>query len=246
MCYGPEIKSIFECMQKEPGLTVNDLKERYQYKVDGDIKSLIDGVLIFLRELDFIEQENEQYYVKTSGWSSVALFIRLNEIVKQSNEDSLNYVFASLYDKMFVKPDKLFMNNLHYQINSNYEKTLIGHEKINAWKRIMECYGLGRRVYSGFYALPRLEILTEIILEIGPWEGPLHQYCEKHVNLILPCMTNEGNVFKGLLYGLNMLSEKGIIEINNKQDLPYKSYGPDHMWNWIKTERGGEDNDSLH
>lgn len=239
MCYGPEIRSMFECLIKEPGLTAIELKEKYQYQNNGDIKSLVDSVVVFLKELSLIEQRQEMNYVTTSEWSTSDMFRRLNEISRKGNPDSLNYVFASLYETFFVKPDKLFVSNLHYQVNSLNGKAMVGHEKVNAWKRIMECYGLGRRVYSGFYALPRFELLIEIIREVGFWEGPLHQYCEKFINPIIPCITTEGNVFRGLLYGLNALNEKKVIEIKNKQDLPFKSYGPEYNWNWITTKFEG-------
>lgn len=239
MCYGPEIKSMFECLKNEPGLTISEIKEKYQYDSSGDVKSLVDSVFVFLKELEFIEQKEDRNYISTPQWSTVEMFRRLNAMSKKGNEETLNYVFSSLYETLFVKPDKLFVSNLHYHVNSYYGKTIVGTEKVNAWKRIMECYGLGRRVYSGFYALPRLELLVEIINEIGVWEGPLHQYCERYINPILPCITAEGNVYRGLLHGLNALHEKGIIEINNKQDLPYKSYGQEYNWNWIITKHEG-------
>lgn len=239
MCYGPEIRSMFECLKNEPGLTTSEIKEKYQYNTTGDVKSLVDGVFVFLKELEFIEQKEDKNYITTSHWSTVEMFRRLNGISTKGKEETLNYVFSSLYETLFVKPDKLFISNLHYHVNSNYGKTMVGIEKVNAWKRIMECYGLGRRVYTGFYALPRLDLLVEIINEIGIWEGPLHQYCEKFINPVIPCITTERNVYRGLLYGLNALHEKGTIMIKNKQDLPYKSYGQEYNWNWIITKVEG-------
>lgn len=239
MCYGPEIRSMFECVRNEPGLTTFEIKERYQYDSNGDVKSLVDGVFVFLKELELIEQKEDKNYITTPHWSTTEMFRRLNGISKKGDTNTLNYVFASLYETLFVKPDQLFVSSLHYNVNSNYAKTMVGIEKINAWKRIMECYGLGRRVYSGFYALPRLDLLVEIINEIGVWEGPLHQYCERYINPVIPCITLEGNVYRGLLYGLNALHEKGMIEIKNKQDLPYKSYGQEYNWNWIITKYEG-------
>jgi hypothetical protein len=233
MCYGPEIKTVFDCIQREPHQSVESLKIKFQYQTEGDISSLIDGVLIFLKELEFIEQKKGLYTTIQSQWNTIEVFKKIKNIQQTTPEDTLNYVFSSIYDQLFVKPDKLFMVNIHYHINNKYEKTLVGQEKINAWKRIMECFGLGRRVYSGFYALPQIHLLKLLLSHIGPWEGPLHQFCEEKVDKILPCITSEGNIYSGLLYGLAFLNENRHIEISNKQDLPYKSYGYDRSWNWI-------------
>ncbi|MFG0216648.1 hypothetical protein ACFU8X_26690 [Brevibacillus porteri] len=235
MCYGPELKVIYESIRQNPGLNRNHLKNDYQYKEKGDISSLIDGALTMLIDLNFIHEDEGYMYVKDDrDWRVTSVFKELSNISKCEERETLNFIFSSLYDQVFVKPNQLFVTNIHYQINSSLSKMMVGHEKINAWKRIMEYFGLGRRVYSGFYALPNLALLHEIIMEVGEWEGGLHPFCENVINPILPCITSEGNIFRGMLYGLIALNEEKIIEVSNKQDLPYKSYGPNHQWNWIK------------
>lgn len=234
MCYGPEIKSIYESIREEPYQTIFQLRDKFQYQSEGDIKSLIDGVITFLKDVDFIVQEKDILKVIQSEWSNIELLRNLRYI-SQTEKDTLNYVFASMYDQLFVKPDRLFFTNMHYHINNRYERNMIGHEKVNAWKRMMECFGLGRRVYSEFYALPHLSLLKELISKNNSWEGPLHEYCEKLIDPIIPCLTAEGNIYKGLLFGLFFLNENKNIELSHKQDLPFKSYGPMQNWNWICT-----------
>lgn len=233
MCYGPEIEQIYNVIAQRPGITLMDLKTKFQYREEGDISSLIESVLVFLSELNMIDSEEGQYRASEREWSTIELLKRFQQLAKEEQKDSLNYVFCTIYEQLFVKPNKLFITNMHYPLNRDYERTLIGHEKINAWKRMMECFGLGRRVYSGFYALPHLPLLKNLVEYLGPWEGPLHQYCEEKINPILPCVTSEGHIFNGVLYGLFYLGEKKQIKIDHKQDLPYKSYGQKHEWNWI-------------
>lgn len=233
MCYGPEIQMIFESILLQPEKTVWDLKKEFQYEDDGDIKSLIEGVVIFLEEVKFISRTENGIIPLEKNWDRLQLFKNIRDISKNEPNDSLNHVFTTLFDQLFVKPDQMFVMNMHYHINSKFEKTLVGHEKINAWKRIMECFGLGRRVYTGFYGLPHISLLKEIVQHIGPWEGPLHQYCEIYIDPILPCITAEGNVYSGLIFGLSYLNSIDYIEISQKQDLPFKSYGSSHEWNWI-------------
>jgi hypothetical protein len=242
MCYGPELESIFETIRRQPGQDITMLKQNYQYVKEGDITSLIDSALTMLEDLEFVRREGTRYFtLEDRSWSNKEVFLKLQRI-SQLNDESLNYVFASLYEQIFVKPDRMFATNIHYQINSKFTKTMVGHEKINAWKRMMECWGLGRRVYSGFYALPHLTLLQEIISEIGEWEGGLHPFCDKNIKPILPCVTSEGNIFRGTIYGLMALHDQNVLEISYKQDLPYKSYGPNNEWNWIKIGK----KESLH
>lgn len=233
MCYGPEIQTIFESILRQPGKTVGDLKHEFQYKQDGDIKSLIEGVITFLEEVKYVNRTEEGIIPLEKEWDRLRLFRNMREISRHEPIDSLNYVFTTLYDQLFVKPDRMFLTNMHHHINSKFERTLVGHEKINAWKRMMECFGLGRRAYTGFYALPQISLLKELVQHISSWEGPLHQYCETHIEPTLPCLTTEGNVYSGLIFGLAYLNSIGYIELSQKQDLPFKSYGPNHEWNWI-------------
>lgn len=242
MCYGPEIQAVYESIRRYPGQDTLSLKQQYQYQNTGDITSLIECALTILEDLRFVFKKGNRYFVSEDRkWSNKEVFSRLQKISRsESNtEESLNYIFASIYDQLFVKPDRLFVTNLHYQVNSKFNKTLVGHEKINAWKRMMECWGLGRRVYSGFYALPRLSLLSEIIKEIGEWEGGLQPFCEKNIHPILPCITSEGKIFKGLIFGLQALHHHHVLKMSFKQDLPYRSNGPNNEWNWIRLERKG-------
>ncbi len=240
MCYGPEVQEVYEFIRNKPGIDITILAEKFRYMETDKISSLIESALTILVDLQFVYRAGKNYYpVEDRLWSNREVILKLQKIVlsgKQKDE-SLNYVFASMYDQLFVKPDTLFVTNLHYQVNRKFNKTLIGHEKINAWKRMMECWGLGRRVYSGFYALPHFSLLSEIINYAGEWEGGLHPFCETIINPILPCVTDEGNIFKGLIYGLIFLHDLNVLHISYKQDLPYKSYGPNNEYNWIKLER---------
>lgn len=235
MCYGPEIEAIYESIRQGSGMNRSQLKSAYQYREEGDITSLIDGTLTILKNLRFIYEENGKMYSSEGReWKVTDVFRELTKISEQEESETLNLVFATLYDQVFVKPDKIFVDNIHYQVNSLLSKIMVGHEKINAWKRIMEFLGLGRRVYSGFYALPHLSLLREIILEVRGWEGGLHPFCENVIQPTLPCITSGGSIFRGMLYGLLALNDEKIIDITYKQDLPFKSYGPNHQWNWIK------------
>jgi hypothetical protein len=234
MCYGPEIKPIFQAIQQSNGITAMELRQKFQYEKEGDIYSLIDGVVNFLKDLQMITQENSLLRSCDRTWNTVEILRFLNKLANNEEVNSFNYVFANMYDILFVKPNRLFLNNMHYHVNSKFPDTFVGHEKINAWKRIMEYFGIGRRVYSGFYSLPRISLLTEIISNTGQWDGGLHPFCEEKISAIIPCITSDGSIFNGLLFGLQELHNQHIITLSHKQDLPYKSYGQENKWNWLK------------
>lgn len=249
MCYGPEIEKIYESIRKQPERTLNDLTRQYQYDQEGDIASLVDSVLTVLEDLEFIQKKDGVLIAsEDSPWSNIEVFRRLQRIaLSESNSDNLlNFIFATLYEQLFVKPDRLYLTNIHYQVNSKFPKTLVGHEKINAWKRMMESWGLGRRVYSGFYALPHLSLLREIVSEVLEWEGSLHLFCEKNIHPIIPCLTSNGSIFSGVIFGLRALHGEQFLEISYKQDFPYKSYGPQNSWNWIRFRKRGNTDDTLY
>ncbi len=121
MCYGPEIKSIYEMITKYPGLKVEDLKKKFQYQPEGDISSLIESVAIFLKELEVVHQEEGKLFSKGNRWDVVDIFRVLRLISTTAEKESLNFAFASLYDTLFVKPDRLFLTDMHYHVNVHFE-----------------------------------------------------------------------------------------------------------------------------
>lgn len=238
MCYGPEIKSIFEVISNRNGCTLSQLQQNFQYDEKGDISSLLDGVLKFLKEIKFITDNQGKYEAITSSWSVIDIFIRLRSIEKNIEEFNLNYVFVTMYEQLFVQKNQMYISDLYQEANSHYKEIPISEEKINAWKRMMEFFGLGYRVYSGFYALPHLQLIKDILHLTGEWEGPLQLLLQNKINPILPCI-NSGQAYIGLIHSLTYLHEINKIQLQKKQDLPYNQYGPDNSWNWVRIGGGG-------
>ncbi|WP_144553430.1 hypothetical protein [Bacillus sp. X1(2014)] len=240
ICYGPEIGSILQTVQKNPGIARSELIAKYQYQPEGDISSLMDAALIFLMNLHFIKLD-ELKHIWPLHHSEVKDFHylqRLKEIAEESNNPAdSNYIFSTMYYYLFVVPNQLYIKDLHYEANLKFDKLAISQEKVNAWKRMMEYFGLGYRVYGGFYALPQLNLMKSVVKEIGPWEGPLQLFFEKKINSIIPCVHN-GSVFNGMVFAVLNLGNDSILRLSKKQDLPYTSFGEKKEWNWVKI--GGE------
>ncbi|MGD6893740.1 hypothetical protein [Bacillus infantis] len=240
ICYGPEITSIMETIQKHPGILKADLVRKYQYHNQGDISSLVEAALIFLLNLKFIQvsKKKELVPIFNEEIKEISFLKRLKELVDNAEDpEDPNVIFSTLYSKLFVMRDELYLKDLYYEANLLFEKMAISQEKINAWKRIMEYFGLGYRVYGGFYALPKLKILEDIIEEIGEWEGPLQVFFEEKINPIIPCVYNR-KVFKGMIYAVLNLHDQELLKLSKMQDLPYTSFGDKNEWNWIRI-RGG-------
>src|SRR5690242_3776651 len=107
MCYGPEIKSIYEMIRKHPGCTVGELREWFQYQREGDIKSLIEGVVTFLTDLELVTSKEGGLWSDGREWDGLEVFLRLRQVARHTDESSLDHVFAMLHYELFVKPNRL-------------------------------------------------------------------------------------------------------------------------------------------
>ncbi|MGA8943027.1 MAG: hypothetical protein WB502_09975 [Thermoactinomyces sp.] len=232
MCYGPEIPSLYEMINNNPGITKSELIESFQYSTETDISSLIENTITFLQEAFFIEKKGSGYLAKSGDWDHLNLLKNLTFISKTKSNTSLNYVFSTIHFEIFVKPNIMYVDNLHYRVNKHFNETLVGKEKINAWKRMMEFFGLGYRMFTGFYALPHPNLLKQLIRRSSPFNGSLYQYCLEKIDPIIP-IVHQGKIFDGFLMGFYFLHEEKIIRLEKKQDLPYPSFGLQQQWNWI-------------
>lgn len=234
MCYGPEIKSIYNTILKKPDITLVELRDLFQFDTSSDITSLVEGVLKFLQGVELIFVKEKRIRTKEEvEWDEILLLSKFNDITKDGIEiNNLDYVFTTMHYNLFVRQNKLFVKDLHYQTNLFYENVSISQEKINAWKRMMECFGLGYRCYGGFYALPHPNLIEKLISHNTNWEGPLQQFFEEKIHPILACVHN-GVIFNGVIYALLNFDGKGKIKLMKKQDLPYLAFGENRQWNWI-------------
>jgi hypothetical protein len=241
ICYGPEILSVYRTIERYPKISKEQLVNHFQYNPEGNITSLIDAVIKFLLELEVIQiDEMKQFYTFGKSLDTITIFKRFNELAEKINDPTNpNYVFTTMYYELFVKPERLFIEDLHIETNKLFSKVAISQEKINAWKRMMEYFGLGYRYYNGgYYGLPKLKLMKELVSDIGGWEGPLQILFEQHIHPIIPCIHN-GKVFRGFIYGMMSLHELSLINLTRKQDLPFYSYGEKKEWNWVSI--GGMD-----
>lgn len=234
ICYGPEIHSVFHTIQKYPNIRMSDLVNKFQYKPEGNITSLIEAVLQFLQALEVIDIDKyKQISTKETRLDFIDIHLRFNTIADKLNDPSNpNYVFTTMFFDLFVKPNTLFIHDLHFETNNRFKSISISQEKINAWKRIMEYLGLGYRYNGGFYALPQYKLIKHLINYIGDWEGPLHLFFEDKIHPIIPCVY-KGNVYNGVIYSILNLNDSHKIQLTRKQDLPFQAYGEKKEWNWI-------------
>lgn len=239
MCYGPEIESVFKTIRSNSSITIPELRKKYQYREEGDITSLLEAAVVFLADLKFVEVVEGKIRALEPRWDSLKVLQNLRQIGRVTDEASPDFVFANLYEQLFVTPNQMFLDDLHRQVNLKFPKTAIGKEKVNAWKRVMEFLGLGYRVYSGFYALPQRRLLEQLVATGGPWEGAVMEYCKSQIDPFLPCMTQD-RVFDGVQFGLAFLHKTGKIRLSMKQDLPYRSFGEKEQWNWIEVRRDSD------
>ncbi|MEC1071406.1 hypothetical protein [Priestia megaterium] len=207
---------------------------KFQYNSEGDITSLVEAVVQFLYSLGAIDiNDKKQISSKETQLDVIDIHLQLSKIAQNLNEPSNpNYIFATMFYELFVKSNNLFIHDLHFETNNRFKRISISQEKINAWKRMMEYFGLGYRYNGGFYALPQYKLIKDLINYIGDWEGPLHVFFEDKVHPIIPCVY-KGNVYNGIIFSILNLNSSHQIQLTRKQDLPFQSYGEKSEWNWI-------------
>jgi hypothetical protein len=143
--------------------------------------------------------------------------------------------YLRVLDVLFITPDVIFLADLHRQANRLNPPAPLNDEKLNAWRRVLEWLGIGRRVGNGFVALYAPELMTCMLQTWGRTEGPLEEFL-RHVDQFLPCVADHTDLPQALLRPLAWLERAGHLELTHKQDAPYKAFSGQKRLNWVRVE----------
>ena len=107
------------------------------------------------------------------------------QLGKRDEVGHLDSWYMRLVEDFFVKPDRTVGFDLHQRFNALEPPEILSVEKVNAWKRVLEFMGIGRRLFGGF--MPVFSGINNGIVEgLGDKEGPLQGFLEDGVNSYLP------------------------------------------------------------
>lgn len=237
--YGPELQSITEFIAKKSPVNKEKLYHTFIPLVSGERGNTtnLDDALSFLTSCHMIKRNNNGTY--ESNITTSPFHIQFLASLRRIQQDQTCRMhpndgwFFEIIDHLFIHPDEVIHFGLHKKINSLLASEPFSEEKFNAWKRVLEFAGVGRRVYSGFLCTYHPDRVIEIIENWTEFEGPLQVFLEEHFNKFLPWQTKNGEMSRSLSIPLNHLHSQNIIRLSIKQDLPHRLYSGMQKSNWI-------------
>lgn len=237
--YGPELQSITEYIVQNSPVTKEKLSHIFVPSINGEHRNTInlDDALAFLTSCHMIERNINGKYESTLKNSTFHVqFLACLRRIQQDQtwrNHPLDGWFLDIIEHLYIQSDEAIHFGLHKKINALLLSEKLSEEKINAWKRVLEFAGVGRRVYSGFLCTYHPHIITKIIEIWTETEGPIQVLLEEHLNRFLPWRTKTGEISRSLSLPLEYLHSKGLIKLSMKQDLPHRSYFRNQRANWI-------------
>ncbi|GAB6179927.1 hypothetical protein JCM14036_12460 [Desulfotomaculum defluvii] len=243
--YGPELQSIYEFIYINGPVEKDTLYGSYLPIIEGEMgpRANLDDAITFLVSSGLINRNNLGKYEAVGspvGNFKVHLLRNLRNIQvgSQTTSHPMDPWYLELVERIFILPNRLVGFKLHQTANSIDAPEVFSEEKINAWRRVIEYLGLGGRIASGFMCCYKPELISEIIDMWDEDEGPVQLLLEEHLSKYLPWQNEGGDISQSLIIPLLILAKEGLISLEQKQDLPYKSYLGDMSIKWIRKGEG--------
>ena len=237
--YGPELEAIYRFVLEATIAEQTVSREALHLafvprQASGDLGSAqnVDDALLFLSSARLISDAPR--FAATSLDRCVPFRLRCLRSLRRierhevSPKHPADPLFLLLLDELFIKPDCLFLPNMHVRANQIGQVKEVGglsREKTQAWQRVMSFLGLGRRVAGGFQCVFGPDLLLEIARAWSPKQGTLQAFLEEHLTLLLPYARKEdGDVALALQAPLDHLVRLGALQLTQLQDSPSRPY----------------------
>ncbi|GBF31830.1 hypothetical protein DCCM_0014 [Desulfocucumis palustris] len=238
--YGPELECIYEFLRESGPIDRESLYRVFLPLVDGEMGSRanLDDALTFLTSGGMLKKSEFGKYEVVGGELSFKLLLLSNlRKIQLGNVDPVHPLdpwFLGLADGLFVRPGRALAFGLHQAANALDLPEALSDEKVNAWRRVLEFLGVGSRVASGFLCWYRPEMVLEIIALWDEDEGPVQKLLEEHISRFFPWESEAGDISPPLSAPLKNLENMGYIKLEERQDLPSRSYFGDKKIKWVK------------
>lgn len=236
--YGPEIEAIHrhvvECNAQGVRPQRADIHAAFiPRRSDGrfTLTQNVDDALAFLKSAHMLEEANGYHTLGTMDGSPFAVLVLQALRRIERNEEPPDHPVDSLYTllltELFVKPDRLFVQDAHAEANRLRAVEAAGglsREKTGAWKRMMEFLGVGRRVAGGFLCIYSPILVSSILTQWNHTEGTLQSFLQDCFGRVLPYARADGDLSQAVSAPLSYLTDQGQIELFALQDSPTRSY----------------------
>ena len=181
--YGPEIEVIYTFIKQNPTPVSRQVIYEACLPQYGDKRILssqsIDDALSFLLAAMLIE-DRDGFRIRQSGVTEgsfrLTVIAQMQKLAQREvpPNHELDVQYFLLLQELFIKPDRLYVGDVHAEANKLRSVTELGgvsQEKIRSWKRVMAFLGIGRRVANGFQCVFDPSLLQEIIAAWQTREG---------------------------------------------------------------------------
>lgn len=236
--YGPELKAIYrhivECNVEGVHPKREDVHVAFIARQrDGDLPSTqsVDDALAFLESGRMLEVVNG--YRASESVAEAPFVVQLLRGIRRveggeiSPEHPLDPLYTLLLTELFIRPDRLFVANLHAAANQlpAVEKAGgLSKEKVRAWKRVMTFLGVGRRLPGGFQCVYSPSLVKAILSQWEKQEGTLQFFLEDCFGRVLPYARADGGLAQAVKAPLLHLVKQEEIDLFPLQDSPTRSY----------------------
>lgn len=245
--YGPELEAIFTFISKssEP-VAREDIYRVCLPQTEGISVSTqgVDDALSFLMAAHLIEGSRKFKSLLVSHDESFQLLIlhQLQALAKGELEPihETDPLYTQLLDQMYIKPDQVFISDLHTAANQVRAVKEIGglsQEKLRAWKRVMAFLGLGYRIGNGFHCTLSPVLLQAIVEQWLLSEMAIATFVETALVRYLPFQTQVGEIAQSIQQPFLYLVAHGELTAHSRQDSASRPYFGQKQWRYMK--KGG-------
>jgi hypothetical protein len=236
--YGPELKAIYQFIAASNAKKIRpgrqDIYAVYiPRQSDGKLPSTqnVDDALAFLKSARMIGDDDGFFARQPASNGTFAVRVlqamRRIESGAEAPDHAIDPLYTLLLTELFIKPDRLFIKDIHSEANQLRQVREAGglsKEKTQAWKRVMEFLGVGRRAFGGFLGAYMPKLILAIVDQWAEARGTLQSFFVDHFDHVLPYAQANGEPARSVAASLSYLVERGQIELFPLQDSPTRPY----------------------
>jgi hypothetical protein len=235
--YGPELGAIYFHIQdfNHQNLPTNraDLYRVFvPSKIAGPKCSTqnVDDAINFLKSAGLLQEHKRGLIVEKHQGAPFSIVLvqalRQLELGQEHVGHPADRVYMALLTELYIKPNQIIVPDLHAAANRTQlvkEIGGLGKEKLQAWARVMEYLGIGRRMHGNFICTYHPSLVLSIIKR---WhnQGTLQSFFEYYFDAILPYRTSSGDLSQAVTPSFKELASNHEIELFPLQDSPSRPY----------------------
>lgn len=254
--YGPELEAIYRFIYESGAARERISRESVHNAFvprneDGSLRSTqnVDDALLFLRSAGMIQDHKGFHVTREDQTLSFRLrllrALRRIERGEQPASHPIDPLYTLLLDELFIKPDCLFVPDVHTRANELRQVKELGglsREKTQAWQRVMSFLGAGRRVAGGFQCAYTADLVMDVA---GCWtecQGTLQAFFEEHLGAYLPfARQSDGDLAIAVRAPLDYSANRQDLELFSLQDSPSRPYFGERRFRGIRVCTRGDD-----